>query len=38
MIYKFSDASKKVLENAEKCAMELGHNFIGSEHILYRFL
>ena len=35
MIYKFSDASKKVLENAEKCAMELGHNFIGSEHILY---
>ena len=35
MIYKFSDASKKALENAEKLAIELGHNFIGTEHILY---
>ena len=35
MIYKFSEASKKVLESAEKIAMELGHNFIGTEHILY---
>ena len=35
MIYKFSEASKKVLESAEKIEMELGHNFIGTEHILY---
>ena len=35
MIYKFSEASKKVLESAETVAMELGHNFIGTEHILY---
>ena len=35
MIYKFSDASKKALESAEKLAIELGHNFIGTEHILY---
>lgn len=35
MIYKFSEASKNALENAEKLAIELGHNFIGTEHILY---
>ena len=35
MIYKFSEASKNVLENAEKVAIELGHNYIGTEHILY---
>ena len=35
MIYKFSEASKNVLENAEKIAIELGHNYIGTEHILY---
>lgn len=35
MIYKFSEASKNALESAEKIAIELGHNFIGSEHILY---
>ena len=38
MIYKFSGASKKALENAEKLATELGHNLIGSEHILYGIL
>ena len=35
MIYKFSDASKRALESAERLAIELGHNFIGTEHILY---
>jgi len=35
MIYKFSDSSKKALESAENLAIELGHNFIGTEHILY---
>lgn len=35
MIYKFSEASKNALESAEKLAVELGHNFIGTEHILY---
>ncbi len=38
MIYKFSEASKKALEMAEKVAIELGHNLIGSEHILYGIL
>ena len=35
MIYKFSDSSKSALESAENLAIELGHNFIGTEHILY---
>jgi len=35
MIYKFSDSAKKALESAESFAIELGHNFIGTEHILY---
>ena len=35
MIYKFSEASRNALENAEKIAIELGHNYIGTEHILY---
>ncbi len=35
MIYKFSEASKNALESAERLAIELGHNFIGTEHILY---
>ena len=38
MIYKFSDSSKKALENAEKLATQMGHNLIGSEHILYGIL
>ena len=38
MIYRFSEASKNALENAEKVAVELGHNFIGTEHILYGIL
>lgn len=35
MIYKFSESAKNVIESAEKIAISLGHNFVGSEHILY---
>lgn len=35
MIYKFSEAFKNSLENAENLADELGHHQIGTEHILY---
>ena len=35
MVYKFSESSKNALENAEKIAIELGHIYIGTEHILY---
>ena len=31
----YSDRSVKVLEQAQNLAVELGHNLIGSEHILY---
>ena len=35
MIYKFSEPSRKALETAENIAIELGQNFIGTEHVLY---
>lgn len=35
MIYKFSETAKNAIESAEKIAVSLGHNFVGSEHILY---
>ena len=35
MIYKFSESAKNVIESAEKTAISLGHNYVGSEHILY---
>ena len=35
MIYKFSESARNVIESAEKIAISLGHNFVGSEHILY---
>ena len=35
MIYKFSESAKNVIESAEKIAISLGHNYVGSEHILY---
>ena len=35
MIYKFSESAKNVIESAEKIAVSLGHNYVGSEHILY---
>lgn len=35
MIYKFTKSGEKVIENASDVVIYLGHNYIGSEHILY---
>lgn len=35
MIYKFTKKAKKVIEIANDISIELGHNYIGTEHILY---
>ena len=35
MYYKFTGRAEKALEIAQDIAMELGHKYIGSEHILY---
>ena len=35
MIYKFTNRAKKVIEIANDKSIELGHNYIGTEHILY---
>ena len=35
MIYKFTNRAKKVIEIANDISIELGHNYIGTEHILY---
>lgn len=35
MIYKFTVSSEKVLQIAKDIASSLGHNYIGTEHILY---
>jgi len=35
MIYKFTISSEKVLQIAKEVATVLGHNYIGTEHILY---
>ena len=35
MIYKFTNKAKKVIEIANDVSVELGHNYIGTEHILY---
>ena len=35
MVYKFTTRAKKAIELAQDEAMKLGHNYIGSEHILY---
>ena len=35
MTYKFTKSGEKVLEIANEIAIELGHNYIGTEHILY---
>lgn len=35
MIYKFTVSSEKVLQIAKDIASTLGHNYIGTEHILY---
>ena len=35
MIYKFTSRAKKAIELAQDEAINLGHNYIGTEHILY---
>lgn len=35
MTYKFTNSAQKVLEIANEIAIELGHNYIGTEHLLY---
>jgi len=35
MLYKFTNKAKKVIEIANDISIELGHNYIGTEHILY---
>ena len=35
MMYKFTNRAEKAIEIANEIALELGHNYIGSEHILY---
>ena len=35
MTYKFTNSCNKVIEIASEIAMELGHSYIGTEHILY---
>ena len=35
MIYKFTKRAEKAIEIANELAIELGHNYIGTEHLLY---
>ena len=35
MEYKFTNSAENALEIANDLAAKLGHNYIGSEHILY---
>ena len=35
MIYKFTNRAKKVIEIANDISIKFGHNYIGTEHILY---
>lgn len=35
MAYKFTERAEKALEISNEIAIELGHNYIGTEHLLY---
>ena len=35
MMYKFTNRAEKALEIAQELAVEFGHNYIGTEHLLY---
>lgn len=35
MIYKFTKRAEKAIEISNKIAVEFGHNYIGTEHLLY---
>ena len=38
MIYKFTNKAKKVIEISNDISVELGHNYIGTEHLLLAIL
>ena len=35
MTYKFTNSAKDAMESANEIAIELGHDYIGTEHLLY---
>ena len=35
MVYKFTNSAKNAVEYANELAQELGHSYIGTEHLLY---
>ena len=35
MTYKFTKSAEAAIEMANDLAMELGHNYVGTEHLLY---
>lgn len=35
MIYKFTSSATNVIEYANEITLKLGHDYIGTEHILY---
>ncbi|MBO5143455.1 MAG: ATP-dependent Clp protease ATP-binding subunit [Clostridia bacterium] len=35
MVYKFTNRAEKAITFAQDCAKQVGHNFVGSEHLLY---
>ena len=35
MTYKFTNRAKKAIEIANELEIELGHSYIGTEHLLY---
>ena len=35
MMYKFTNRAEKAINIANELAAELGHNYIGTEHLLY---
>ena len=35
MTYKFTNSAQKVIEISSNIAIELGHNYVGTEHLLY---
>ena len=38
MMYKFTKRAEKAIEYANRIALEFGHNYIGTEHLLYGLL
>ena len=35
MTYKFTNSSREAIEIANEIAIELGHSYVGTEHLLY---